>query len=208
MIDTLTERLNQILHRVTSDAFLHSTGLGNEIAFYIFDYPPEAELCIREHVRFLLEHIPKTTPRVRVQPSTCWTSFSSISASGSYSTKPWQCSRPRVIRSCCGNWRPILHPNRTAAAFAAVARPHQHDLVLVSGVGSVYPLLRVHTLLNNLHAVMGQTPLVLFYPGHITARQSGCLVKCRTTTTTARSARAEPGWWSPPRRTSTPSSGR
>jgi hypothetical protein len=37
--------------------------------------------------------------------------------------------------------------------------------VLVSGVGCVYPILRAHSLLNNLHAVMGQTPLVVFYPG-------------------------------------------
>jgi len=59
----------------------------------------------------------------------------------------------------------ILHPNRLAPVFTEVAQPAQHDLVLVSGVGSVYPLLRAHTLLNNLHAVMGQTPLVLFYPG-------------------------------------------
>jgi hypothetical protein len=51
------------------------------------------------------------------------------------------------------------------AAFAAFAQPDQHDLVLVSGVGSVYPMLRAHTLLNNLHTVMGKTPLVLFYPG-------------------------------------------
>ena len=26
-------------------------------------------------------------------------------------------------------------------------------------------MLRSHTLLNNLHAIMGQTPLVMFYPG-------------------------------------------
>ena len=64
MTDTLTDRLNQILPRVTSEAFVHSTGLGNEIAFYIFDYPPEAELRIRDHIRFLLEHIPRITPRV------------------------------------------------------------------------------------------------------------------------------------------------
>ena len=50
MSDRLTERLNQILPRVTSDDFLSSRGLGNEIAFYIFDYPPEAELRIRDHV--------------------------------------------------------------------------------------------------------------------------------------------------------------
>ena len=62
MSDPLTERLNQILPKITSDAFLSGKGLGNEIAFYIFDYPPEAELRIREHIAFLLDHIPKQRP--------------------------------------------------------------------------------------------------------------------------------------------------
>ena len=39
MSDSLTERLNQILARVTSPAFLSGQGIGNEIACYIFDYP-------------------------------------------------------------------------------------------------------------------------------------------------------------------------
>ena len=54
---------------------------------------------------------------------------------------------------------------KLAPVFAETAQPGKHDLVLVSGVGSVWPLLRAHSLLNNLHTVMGQTPLVLFYPG-------------------------------------------
>jgi len=49
MNDGLTERLNQILLTITSDAFLRGKGLGNEIAFYIFDYPPEAELRVALH---------------------------------------------------------------------------------------------------------------------------------------------------------------
>jgi hypothetical protein len=51
------------------------------------------------------------------------------------------------------------------AVFAEFAKPEQYDLVIVSGVGSVWPLLRSHTLLNNLQPVMGKTPLVMFYPG-------------------------------------------
>ena len=50
-------------------------------------------------------------------------------------------------------------------ALAAEFALHQHDLVLASGVGSVWPILRSHNLLNNLHSRMGKTPLVLFYPG-------------------------------------------
>ena len=44
MSDPLNERLNKILARVISDEFLSGGGIGNEIAFYIFDYPPEDEL--------------------------------------------------------------------------------------------------------------------------------------------------------------------
>ena len=48
MSDPLNERLNKILPRVISDDFLSGSGIGNEIAFYIFDYPPEDELRVRD----------------------------------------------------------------------------------------------------------------------------------------------------------------
>ena len=62
MTDRLTHRLNQLLPKITSDLFLTGSGIGNEIAFHIFDYPPEDELRIRGHIKFLLEHIPRRKP--------------------------------------------------------------------------------------------------------------------------------------------------
>lgn len=47
---SLEERLNQILPRITSRDFLDSKGLGNEIGFWVFDYPPERELDVRNFV--------------------------------------------------------------------------------------------------------------------------------------------------------------
>ena len=44
MSDALTDRLNKILPRVVADDFLGGSEIGNEIAFYVFDYPPEDEL--------------------------------------------------------------------------------------------------------------------------------------------------------------------
>jgi hypothetical protein len=46
------ERLNRIIPRLTSDELLSNSGLGNEIGFYIFDYPPEKELEVRDHINF------------------------------------------------------------------------------------------------------------------------------------------------------------
>jgi hypothetical protein len=67
MSDALDERLNQILPRVIADDFLSGRGIGNEIAIYVFDYPPEAELRVRDSLRTLLDHLPKHRPGLRVQ---------------------------------------------------------------------------------------------------------------------------------------------
>ena len=66
MSASLNERLNAILPKVISDAFLSGSGIGNEIAFYIFDYPPEDELRVRDYLRTLLDHIPKQKHGLRV----------------------------------------------------------------------------------------------------------------------------------------------
>ena len=165
MNHALTSRLNRILPTITSDGFLSGKGLGNEIAFYIFDYPPEDELPIREHIRFLLEHIPKHKPGLRVTHVNLLDFVLDHLRQRRLLDKAIQMQKTKGDAFVQKHLATILHPNKLAPVFAEIAQPDQHDLVLVSGVGSVYPMLRAHVLLNNLHAVMGQTPLVVFYPG-------------------------------------------
>ena len=150
MSTDFTQRLDKILGRITSDDFLHGRGLGNEIPFYAFDYPPEQELAVRAHIHFLLEQIPKRRPELRVAHVNLF---------------------ELIIRHLKerGFYDKALAAPLDAAKLAAVlvdqVDPASQDLVLVSGIGSAYPLLRTHNLLNNLHHRMGSTPLLLFYPG-------------------------------------------
>ena len=76
---------------------------------------------------------------------------------------PGQISRPVGEVFAAGRYRADLTAG-SLKVFADLAQPAQHNLVLVSGVGSVWPLLRSHALLNNLHPVMADTPLVMFSP--------------------------------------------
>jgi hypothetical protein len=67
MTMTFEERLNQILPRITSRDFLDSKGLGNEIGFWIFDYPAERELEVRDFVSgTVLPALTKQVPAVQV----------------------------------------------------------------------------------------------------------------------------------------------
>jgi hypothetical protein len=61
------QRLDKILDRITSEELLTNKGLGDEIGFYIFDYPPEYELEMREHIQFLRKQLPKKRSDIRFQ---------------------------------------------------------------------------------------------------------------------------------------------
>ena len=161
----LADRLNQILPKLTSDDFLSARGIGNEIAFYIFDYAPEDELRIREHIRFLMDHLPKNRPGLRVAHVNLFDFLIHYLKERNLLEKSFRLQREEGNAPLLKALKGILHEEKIAQRFADIAKPAEHDLVLVSGVGGAYPLLRSHTLLSNLHAIMGQTPLVMFYPG-------------------------------------------
>jgi hypothetical protein len=165
MTDDLNERLNRILPRVTSAEFLSGSGIGNETAFYIFDYPPEEELRVRDHLRTLLNHIPKQKHELRVKHVDLFDFVLDYLKSRNLLDRALQMQREKGDEALQKALAGPLHETKLKARFAEVAKPEEHDLVIISGVGTVWPLLRSHTLLNNLQTVMGRTPLVLFYPG-------------------------------------------
>lgn len=165
MSEGLNERLNKILPRVISDDLLSGRGIGNEIAFYIFDYPPEQELLVRGHIDFLLEHIPKHKPGLRVAHVNLFDFVLNYLRQRNLLDKAIQKQKKDGDKALMSALVAPLHETKLAAVFAEVVRPEQQELVLLSGIGSVWPLLRSHVLLNNLHPVLGKTPLVMFYPG-------------------------------------------
>ena len=44
-------------------------------------------------------------------------------------------------------------------------RTPEKTIIFLTGIGKCYPILRSHTILNNLHMVIDKVPVVMFYPG-------------------------------------------
>lgn len=42
---------------------------------------------------------------------------------------------------------------------------NDHEMIFVSGIGEVYPYIRIHNILNNLQSKTGNIPVLIFYPG-------------------------------------------
>ena len=161
----LRGRLNRIHDRITAKDFLDSSGIGNEIAFFVFDYPPEEELHVRNFIQILEDKIRSINPDLSLVSINLFRFLIDYLRELSLLEESFHIQRERGNAALLHAVKGVLNPEVVARRIVETARPHEPNLMLLHGVGSVYPLLRTHALLNNLHAVLGQIPLVLFFPG-------------------------------------------
>ena len=165
MSAALDDRLNQILPRITSDALLSSEGIGNEIACYIFDYPATEELRIREHIKMMTGRMASHHSELRVVHLNLFEVATAYLKKRGFYEDALKMEAAKGDAAMLKELRGLMSAEKIRDFFAAKYDPSNQDLLLLSGVGSVWPMLRAHSLLNCLHTVMGQTPLVMFYPG-------------------------------------------
>ena len=170
MKESFKHRLDQLLPRLTSRELLTNAGLGNEIGFYIFDYPPEKELEVREHTRFLLKHIKKTRPDIYVEHINLFELIIGYLEKRSLLDRAIKMQKEKGNDTVLKALKAPLDPGKIARHLVEKIDTQKCDLLLLSGVGNAWPLMRSHNLLNNLHSLMDNVPLVMFYPGEYTGQ--------------------------------------
>lgn len=163
---TLNSRLNALLGRLTEDDLLEGKGIGNEIGYYIFDYDPEHEVQVRQYIDTLLDHLPRKRPGLRVVHVNLLALLLDYLRLRGLLEKSLEMGRMQGDEALFNQlYEKVVEAKKLLPLLVEHTRPEDHDLILLSGVGSVFPLLRAHSLLNNVQSVISDTPIVLFYPG-------------------------------------------
>jgi hypothetical protein len=165
MSDRLHDRLNQAADRMLQEDFLKGRGLGNEIAFYIFDYSPEEELLVRQRLVSMLADFERKRPDLRVCHIDLFALILDHLAERGFLELAIEMQHSKGDTALVNALAAPLKAENIARLIEQRACPDDKHLILLSGVGAAYPLLRSHALLNNLHPLLGATPLVLFFPG-------------------------------------------
>lgn len=173
----------ELRQRLQDPEFLAGHGLGNEVPFFILPYAAALEDEVRERVEALVRDfaptaqggapVPQDSPTAgdtRVIHFDLWDVFLQI------------CQERRILEKI-----PALEERRgtegllrrmekiaTPEAFLKVMSERyeelggqmpEGDVVLISGVGKVYPLVRAHNILENGQPVFTEVPMVMLYPG-------------------------------------------
>lgn len=160
------DRLNQVLPRLLSTDVLDNRGAGGEIGFWIFDYPPEREMDMRAWLADVIEPgIRKQRPDLRYAVIDLFAEVIALLEERKLLDKAYDMQLKKGDEALLASLRSVLKEDRLAARLVEKIDATHHDLLIVKGVGAVYPLLRTHTLLSALHPHMRHTPLLMLYPG-------------------------------------------
>lgn len=164
---TLEERLNKVEEMIARPSFRENKGLGNEVGYYIFDYPPKDELAIRSRVEYIRKKYGDSSDGFQVVVFDLYDIMIEILKEKGYLEKCFELERnkglDRVIRAV-GNTLRITDADSLIVKYIQERTP-DNSVVFIIGIGKCYPLLRSHTVLNNLHQVIDKVPVVMFYPG-------------------------------------------
>jgi hypothetical protein len=165
MNQPLQDRLNQIPEKILTPEFLQGQGLGNEIGFWIFDYAPEEELKVREYLGFLTGFLQKKHNHLNVASINLLEIMRDYLAERKFLDKACQMQQQKGGQALLTALAGPMHMDKFAPYIMQRTNAAERDIILIHGVGSVWPVLRAHNLLNKLHALLGHKPVVLFYPG-------------------------------------------
>ncbi len=161
------ERLDQVETMIKKPSFRQNKGLGNEVGYYIFDYPPEKEMLVRERVKYLHDKYESSSDGFRVVVYDLYDIIIDTLEAKGYIDKTIEMESKkgldRVIRAV-GNTMRITAADSLIVNHIKENTP-DNSVVFLIGIGKCYPLLRSHTVLNNLHQVVDHVPVVMFYPG-------------------------------------------
>ncbi len=166
-MNTLEERLDKAEAMIKKPSFRKNKGLGNEVGYYIFDYPPEQELLVRERVEYIRKKNEQSDDEYRIVVFDLYEIIIEILKEKGYLEKCYEFEKKKGfdrITKAVGNMLRITAKDSLIVNYIRERTPEK-AIVFLIGIGKCYPILRSHTVLNNLHQVIDNVPVVMFYPG-------------------------------------------
>lgn len=161
------EKLDKIWERITDEDFLANRGVGGEVRYYVFDYEPCDELIVREKVRSLKKQNNPDNDGFQIVEYDLYKLVLEILEQKGYLDK---CIKFEETKGMDYVYTAISRMLRVTNDDNLIVNKifnetSDNAVVFLTGVGKVFPLVRAHNVLNNLHQVLDTVPVVMFYPG-------------------------------------------
>jgi hypothetical protein len=170
MAFTLSQRIAELKSQLSSVNNLNKNKAAGDMKFFIFDYDPKDELRIREEIEklknsnfeIILFDLYDMMLEI-IKENDYFENIKALEKDYDKSLLLQQVFLPMLALEQTGN--AILNK------FSSATTDDGSHIVLVTGVGKSFPIIRSHTILNNLQSIFKKNPVVMVYPGRFSARK-------------------------------------
>ena len=166
MKENIDERLDRVWELLRDPDFLEGNGLSNEVNIRMFCYEAKGEMRVRHFVEQILTD--QTLP-CHLKENNLYEIF-------------LQCCEDKRILSRMpeqekkrgkDRLQQMIEKSITVQAYVdkiCAEPPEKGDVLLLTGVGDVFPFMRIHMLLEGLQPRVGGVPILVMYPGTFDGR--------------------------------------
>lgn len=161
------ERLDKIWDRISSEDFLANRGVANEVRYYVFDYEPCDELVIRDKIKALKKQNNPEADGFQIIEFDLYEMVISILEEKGYIDKCTKFEEQKGMEYLYTAVTKMLRLTNDDNLIVnrILTNTPGNAVVFLTGVGKVFPFVRSHNVLNNLHQVLDRVPVIMFYPG-------------------------------------------
>lgn len=160
-------RLDAMEAAIKKPSFRQNSGKANEINYWIFDYPPEKELEVRERIAYMKRKNQVGTDGYELAVFDLYDIVIDFLEQKNFINKCFEFEKKRGIRrivKAVSNSMKVSDNDNLIVQYIQDNTP-ENAVVFLTGIGKSYPILRSHNVLNNLHQSYLHAPVVLFFPG-------------------------------------------
>lgn len=163
----LNERLDEMETAIRKPSFRASSGKANEVNYWIFDYPPERELEVRERIEYMKNKNSKGTDDFELVVFDLYDIIIDYLEEKNFMDKCFQFEQKKGLDRITKAVNNSMKINDDDSFIVQYIKDHtpENAVVFLTGVGKCYPILRSHKVLNNLHQAFVRVPVVMFFPG-------------------------------------------
>lgn len=170
MNNSIQQRLSHLKETINSQDFLANRGLGNEVGYYIFDYNPKDELFVREYIRNLSKNNSPQLDGYTIQVFNLYELMMSYIEEKNYTKLIAKMEEKHDILFVASRVNRLLKmedfdDNEMYFTKYITERIVDNAVVILTGIGEIYPLVRAHSVLNKMHLAFTKSPVIMMYPG-------------------------------------------
>lgn len=162
------DRLDAIWNRISSREFLENKGVANEVRYYVFDYEACDEQIMRQKIKDLLARNNPEADGFQIVEYDIYKLILSILDERGYVDKCIRFEKEKGREYLYNAISKLLRltTDNNLIVNRIMENTPENSVVFLTGIGKVYPFVRAHNVLNNLHQVFDKVPVIMFYPGN------------------------------------------